>query len=89
MLTIENDGLPSGKHPNNLENPPFYSWVNPPFRLGHGFNSFLYVYQAGPKKMPAASCGKNCCLDSDGPAGTIILPEKLGDFARFGKKKCG
>jgi hypothetical protein len=64
MLPIENDGLPSGKHPKNLENPAFYSWLNPPFRLGHGFNSFLYVDQAGPKKRPAASW-KNCCLQME------------------------
>ena len=28
MLPIENDGFPSGKHPKNLENPPFYREFN-------------------------------------------------------------
>ena len=31
----------------------FCSWVNPLFRLGHGFNSFLYVYQRVPYTLQA------------------------------------
>ena len=31
-----------GKQPHNYGKSPFYSWVNPLFRLGHGFNSFWH-----------------------------------------------
>jgi hypothetical protein len=26
-----------------MKDPPFYSWVNPLFRLGHGFNSYTVI----------------------------------------------
>jgi hypothetical protein len=38
--------LPSGKRLQNYGK-SMLLWVNPLFRLGHGFKSILYVYQAG------------------------------------------
>ena len=38
------DIIDTGKHTKNDEDPPFSSWVNPPFRLGHFLCRFLYVY---------------------------------------------
>ena len=49
----------------NWKDPPFSSWVNPLFRLGHGFNSFLYVYQRVHGLTPTI--------------GNIQMSENLGD----------
>ena len=35
--------IPSGKQPHHHGESPFYSWVNPLFRLGHGFNSYFDI----------------------------------------------
>ena len=36
--------VPSGKHTNNWKITMLSSWVNPRFRLGHGFNSFSGMF---------------------------------------------
>ena len=41
--------LPSGKLSHNYGKSPFSSWLNPLFRLGHGFNSKLLVYISLPE----------------------------------------
>ena len=45
-----NDGYPAwstGLQFANWKDPPFYSWVNQLFRLGHGFNSYVTVITRG------------------------------------------
>jgi len=46
----ENHGKTMGKPWENgdlygkiMKDPPFYSWVNPLFRMGHGFNSYTVI----------------------------------------------